>query len=130
MGFFMRNLGAYTVDRRKTDPLYKDVLKEYATLTIENGYDNLFFPGGTRSRAGAVEHRLKLGLLGTGVQAYINNLRRKVSKPNVYIVPATLSFQLVLEAETLIDDFLKEAGKARYIISDDEFEAQKAKLLG
>src|SRR5262249_10156551 len=45
ISFFMHNLGAYTVDRKKTDPLYKEVLKEYATLTLENGYDNIFFPG-------------------------------------------------------------------------------------
>ena len=32
-----------------------------------------------------------------------------------------LVFQLVLEVETLIDDFLKEVGKSRYIITDDEF---------
>jgi len=121
VGFFMHNLGAYTVDRRKTDPLYKRVLKEYATLTLEHDYDNIFFPGGTRSRSGAIETRLKLGLLGTGMKAYINNLRRKKPGSNIYIVPATLSFQLVLEAETLIDDFLKDVGKARYIITDDEF---------
>lgn len=121
LGFFMRNLGAYTVDRRKQDPLYKRVLKEYATLTLENGYDNIFFPGGTRSRSGAVEKKLKLGLLGTGVSAYVNNLRAQKPRERMYIVPATLSFQLVLEAETLVDDFLKEVGKARYIITDDEF---------
>lgn len=121
MSFFMRNLGAYTVDRKKQDPLYKRVLKEYATLTIEHGYDNLFFPGGTRSRSGAVERKLKRGLLGTGLQAYINNLRQNVARPKVFVVPCTLSFQLVLEAETLIDDFLKEVGKSRYIIDDDEF---------
>ena len=120
LGFFLRNLGAYTVDRRKQDPLYKDVLKEYAQLTLENGYDNIFFPGGTRSRAGALERKLKLGLLGTGVSAYVKNLQRGRSKERIYIVPATLSFQLVLEAETLIDDFLQEAGKSRYIITDDE----------
>jgi glycerol-3-phosphate O-acyltransferase len=125
LGFFMHNLGAYTVDRKKSDPLYKDVLKEYATLTLEYGYDNLFFPGGTRSRSGAVERKLKLGLLGTGVQAYINNLRRGAASPKIYIVPATLSFQLCLEAETLIDDFLKEVGKSRYIIDDDEFSQPK-----
>lgn len=119
LGFFMRNLGAYTVDRRKTDPLYKNVLKEYAQLTIENGYDNIFFPGGTRSRAGALEKKLKLGLLGTGVGAYARHLRAGSDK-RVFIVPATLSFQLVLEAETLIDDFLQEVGKSRYIITDDE----------
>lgn len=121
LGFFLHNLGAYTVDRKKRDPLYKDVLKEYCTLTLEAGYDNIFFPGGTRSRSGAVEKKLKLGLLGCGVNAFVNNLTRKRPDPRVFIVPATLSFQLVLEAETLIDDFLKEQGKSRYIITDDEF---------
>ena len=136
LSFFMHNLGAYTVDRKKTDPLYKDVLKHYATLTLEFGYDNIFFPGGTRSRSGAIERKLKYGLLGTGVQAYINNLKRQRPQPNLYVVPMTLSFDLVLEAETLIDDFLKEVGKARYIIDDDEFAQPKrvfefvSKLVG
>ena len=117
---FMHNL-RYTVDRRKRDPLYKRVLKEYATMTLELGYDNLFFPGGTRSRSGAIERYLKLGLAGVGVRSYVNNLRNGRASPNIYFVPVTLSFQLVLEAETLIDDFLKEVGKSRYIITDDEF---------
>ncbi len=126
LGFFMKNLGAYTVDRRKQDPLYKRVLKEYCTLTLENGYDNIFFPGGTRSRSGAVEAKLKLGLLGCGLPAYTHNLQaNKRDKERFFIVPATLSFQLVLEAETLIDDFLKEQGKSRYIITDDEFSRPK-----
>lgn len=120
LGFFMHNLGAYTVDRKKNDPLYKEVLKEYATLTLEYGYDNIFFPGGTRSRAGAIERRVKMGLLGTGINAYVDNLKRSAPTPKIYIVPATLSYQLVLEAETLIDDFLKDVGKSRYIIEDDE----------
>lgn len=121
MGFFMHNLGAYTVDRKKRDPLYKETLKTYATLSLELGYDNLFFPGGTRSRSGAVERHLKLGLMGAGLEAYINNLKKKRPNPNIYIVPTTLSYQLVLEAETLIDDFLKEVGESRYVIEDDEF---------
>lgn len=121
LSFFMHNLGAYTVDRKKQDPLYKDALKTYAQLTLEHGYDNIFFPGGTRSRSGAIEKRLKLGLAGSGLQAYIQNLRAAKAQPNVYVVPCTLSFELVLEAETLVDDFLKEVGKARYIIDDDEF---------
>jgi glycerol-3-phosphate O-acyltransferase len=121
MGVFMSNLGAYRVDRKKQNALYKDVLKGYATYSIELGYHNLFFPGGTRSRSGKVEQHLKLGLLGTGLEAYINNLIAGRPKPNVYVVPCTVNFPLVLEAETLIDDYLKEAGKARYIITDDEF---------
>lgn len=120
LSFFMHNLGSYRVDRRKKHELYKLVLKEYATVTLERGYDNLFFPGGTRSRSGAIERRLKLGLLGTGLAAYINNLRRGKPKPNIYVVPCTVNYHLVLEAETLIEDYLKEEGKSRYIIEDDE----------
>ena len=121
ISFFMRNLGAYKVDRRKKCGLYKDVLKEYATCALEMGYNNLFFPGGTRSRSGAVEQRLKKGLLGTSLSAYVNNLKSGAKRPNLYVVPCTLSYLLVLEAETLIDDHLKEVGKSRYIIDDDEF---------
>ena len=51
ISFFMRNLGAYRVDRRLRFELYKDVLKEYSTVLLEHGYHSLFFPGGTRSRS-------------------------------------------------------------------------------
>ncbi len=125
MGVFMHNLGAYTVDRRKRAWVYKDMLKTYAGCTMELGLHNLFFPGGTRSRSGAVERRLKLGLLSTALEAYINNLRRKKDRPDVFVVPCTLNYQLVLEGETLIDDHLKEVGKSRYIIEDDEFSKPK-----
>ncbi|MBL4684782.1 MAG: 1-acyl-sn-glycerol-3-phosphate acyltransferase [Nannocystaceae bacterium] len=120
ISFFMHNLGAYRVDRRVRAGLYKEVLKTYSCVTIERGYHSLFFPGGTRSRSGAIERRLKLGLAGTGVEAFSRNQVRGVDRP-VYFVPATINYALVLEAETLIDDHLKEQGRARYIIEDDEF---------
>lgn len=120
LSFFMANLGAYKVDRRKTATLYKEVLKEYATCSMEMGYNNLFFPGGTRSRSGAVESRLKKGLMGCAVRAYTQNLIARSARPDIYIVPVTINYLLVLEAETLIDDHLKEVGKSRYIIEDDE----------
>jgi len=128
IGFFMHHLGAYKVDRRKKAWLYKEVLKTYAGCTIEAGYHNMFFPGGTRSRSGAVESRLKLGLLGMGLDAYIRNLQANRPRPDVFIVPVTLNYQLVLEAETLIEDHLKEAGKSRYIIEDDEFSKPRRVL--
>ncbi|MBI4575024.1 MAG: 1-acyl-sn-glycerol-3-phosphate acyltransferase [Planctomycetes bacterium] len=121
LSFFMHNLGAYKVDRRKTASLYKEVLKEYATVALELGYDNLFFPGGTRSRSGEVERHLKLGLMGCGLRAYVQNLREGRDRPEVYVVPATISYALVLEAETLIADHLKSTGRSRFIITDDEF---------
>jgi glycerol-3-phosphate O-acyltransferase len=119
LSFFMHNLGAYRVDRRLRHSLYKDVLKAYSCVLIERGYHSLFFPGGTRSRSGAVERKLKLGLAGTGVEAFARTTM--AGKPQrVFFVPATINYLLTLEAETLIDDFLTEEGKARYLIEDDE----------
>lgn len=128
LSYFMRNLGAYRVDRRKTAPLYKDILKEYATVAIEKGVHNLFFPAGTRVRSGHLEEKLKYGLLSSGLRAYINNIRNGKPRPNVYVVPCTLNYHLVLEASTLMEDHLKSVGKARYIITDDEFSKPRQVL--
>ena len=38
LSYFMHNLGAYRVDRRLKHVLYKDVLKAYSCVLIENGY--------------------------------------------------------------------------------------------
>jgi glycerol-3-phosphate O-acyltransferase len=124
LSFFMHNLGAYRVDRRLRHELYKDVLKEYSTVLLEHGYHSLFFPGGTRSRSGAVERRLKLGLLGTALTAYQNHLRAGAPQRRLYVVPTTINYSIVLEAETLIDEFLAEEGKHRDIIEDDEFSSR------
>ncbi|MGC4122425.1 MAG: 1-acyl-sn-glycerol-3-phosphate acyltransferase [Myxococcales bacterium] len=119
LSFFMHNLGAYQVDRRLKYGLYKSVLKAYSCVLIERGYHSLFFPGGTRSRSGAVEEKLKLGLAGTGLEAFVRSARRGETR-RVFFVPATINYLLTLEARTLIDDFLAEVGKHRYVIDDDE----------
>jgi glycerol-3-phosphate O-acyltransferase len=120
ISFFMHNLGAYRVDRRIRVGLYKDILKLYSQVMIERGYHSLFFPGGTRSRSGMIERHLKLGLLGSGVEAFTTNRVRRVDRP-VWFVPTTINYALVLEAETLVKDWLMDEGQARYIIEDDEF---------
>ena len=122
IGFFMRNLGAYTVDRQKTDPLYRAVLKEYTTVLLERGQPSLFFPGGTRSRSGAIEDHLKMGLLGTAPIAFRHGLEAQSAKPGIFVVPCTLSYPLVLESASLIDDYLRTEGGAHYIDIRDEFE--------
>src|SRR5262249_32765336 len=38
----------------------------------------------------------------------------------IFFVPATFNFLITLEAETLIADYLTDAGKGRFIIDDDE----------
>ena len=119
LSFFMHNLGAYRVDRRLRHALYKDVLKAYSCIVLERGYHSLFFPGGTRSRSGGLERKLKLGLAGTGVEAMARTAARGAMRKG-FFVPATINYLLTLEAETLIGDFLQEEGKHRYIIDDDE----------
>jgi len=71
-------------------------------------------------RSGQVEQRLKLGLMSSGLRAYINNLQKKKQNPNIYIVPCTLNYHLVLEAESLIEDQLRREGKSKYILLEDE----------
>ncbi len=119
LSFFMHNLGAYKVDRRLKHALYKEVLKTYSCVLLERGFHSLFFPGGTRSRSGGIERRLKLGLAGTGVEAFQNTAKAGAPR-RVFFVPATINYMLTLEAESLIDEFLQESGKARYVLQDDD----------
>ncbi len=128
LSFFMSNLGAYTVDRQKSSFLYKTILKNYSTRILQEGIHSIFFPGGGRSRSGAIESKLKLGLLGTGLDAMIHNIKNRNPKRNVYIVPMVMSYHFVLEASSLIDDYLADAGKHRFIITDDE-SSQFSKTL-
>lgn len=121
LGWWMSRLGAYTVDRTKHAELYKEVLKDYSVLQLTRRHHSLFFPGGTRARSGRLETRVKKGLLGTGLLAWQEMLASGRPDAEVYVVPMTLSYTLCLEAKTLIEDFLSDQGKQRYIITDDEF---------
>jgi glycerol-3-phosphate O-acyltransferase len=120
LSYFMGRLGAYTVDRKKSNQIYKHTLKNYSTRILREGVHSIFFPGGGRSRSGGIETHLKLGLLGTGLEAQIRNMQEGKPNPNVYVVPMVMSYHFVLEASSLIEDYLAEAGKHRYIITDDE----------
>ena len=120
LGFFMQNLGAYKVDRRLQFGLYKKTLKVYSQILIERGFHSLFFPGGTRCRSNRVESKLKLGLLGSALAAQEHQLGKANDRP-VYVVPLTLNYQIVLEAESLINDHLVEDGRSAYFLENDEF---------
>ncbi len=128
LSFFMSQLGSYTVDRQKNNVIYKQVLKNYSTRILREGIHSIFFPGGGRSRSGALESKVKLGLLGTGLEAQIEGMRSGNPKSNVYIVPMVTSYHFVLEASSLIEDYLSEWGKSRFIIMNDE-SWQAAQIL-
>ncbi|MDZ7880059.1 MAG: 1-acyl-sn-glycerol-3-phosphate acyltransferase [Saprospiraceae bacterium] len=112
--FFMNRLGAYRVDRRKKNTVYLETLKAMSNLSIQRGTNTLFFPGGTRSRSGEVEKKLKMGLLGTAVEAQ-RSLSGRGDKNKIFIVPLTTSYHTVLEAPFLIHQHLQIVGKERYL---------------
>jgi glycerol-3-phosphate O-acyltransferase len=112
--FFMNRLGAYRVDRRKKNEIYLETLKAMSNLAIQRGTNSLFFPGGTRSRSGEVETKLKMGLLGTTVEAQ-RALCQKGSPKKVFIVPLVMSYHFTLEAPFLIQQHLQIVGKERYL---------------
>jgi glycerol-3-phosphate O-acyltransferase len=129
LGFFMSRLGSYTVDRQKRNEIYKHTLKNYSTRILKEGIHSIFFPGGGRSRSGAIESKVKLGLLGTGLEAQIDLIRAGDPNKKVYIVPMVTSYHFVLEAGSLIEDYLEESGKSRFIESSDE-SWQIKKVIG
>ncbi|MCS7036369.1 MAG: 1-acyl-sn-glycerol-3-phosphate acyltransferase [Saprospiraceae bacterium] len=117
--YFMNRLGAYRVDRRKKNIIYLETLKTMSRLSIQRGVNSLFFPGGTRARSGELERELKLGLLGTTVEAQ-RALCQQGSDRKVFIVPMVLSYHFVLEAPFLIEEYLRSVGKEQYLRLRDE----------
>lgn len=123
LAFFMNRLGAYKVDRRKKNSFYLEALKNYSTIALQRGAHSIFFPGGTRSRSGALETKLKLGLLGTAVEAQKLHFRNYPEElaPRIFVVPCIINYHFVLEAEGLINDYLKETGKEKFLRENDEY---------
>ncbi|HRI58468.1 MAG TPA: 1-acyl-sn-glycerol-3-phosphate acyltransferase [Saprospiraceae bacterium] len=148
--YFMNRLGAYRVDRRKKNPIYLETLKTMSKLSIQRGVNSLFFPGGTRSRSGALETELKMGLLGTAVEAQRTMCQEGIGKQGtdskvegnapstvhrppstgekVFIVPMVLCYNFVLEAPFLIEQHLRSTGKENYLRLKDEGTSVRAWL--
>ena len=120
----MSNLGPYKLDRRKKNPIYVETLKSYSKTNVIAGANTIFFPGGTRSRAGNIENDLKLGLLGTVMEAqrehYFTNPSTLATK--IFVVPLTISYPFVLEASSLIEEHLKRTGKEQYLTQENNME--------
>ena len=122
VAYFINRLGAYKVDRRKKNPIYLECLKSMACYSLQKGVNNLFFPGGTRSRSGAIEERLKLGLLGSVIESqrlFIQDNR----KEKIFVVPLILDYHFVLEAKYLINSHLQATGREKFIKQKDSYKS-------
>jgi len=124
--YFMNRLGAYRIDRRKKNPVYLETLKVMSKQSLESGTSSLFFPGGTRSRSGAMENKFKLGMMGTAVEAQRSNYQ-KGKEEKIFIVPVILGYHFVLEGKFLIESHLKNTGKEMYFKSsrDESYSFRK-----
>ena len=111
--FFMNRLGAYKVDRRKKNKVYLQTLNDYSRLSIVEGVNSIFFPGGTRSRSGEVEEKAKLGLLSSLIVAQ-RDLLQNGSTKKIVVYPMVLSYESVLEARSLMLQHLKSIGQEKY----------------
>ena len=118
LSFSMSRLGAYTVDRQKSSQVYKNALKNYSTSILKRGIHSIFFPAGGRVRSGAIESHLKLGLLGTALQAQLERYQEGHPNPNIYVVPMVMNYPFVFEASSLIEDYLESSGKHRFMPND------------
>lgn len=124
VAYLINRLGAYRVDRRKKNPIYLESLKSMASFSIQSGLNQIFFPGGTRSRSGSLEDKLKLGLLGSVVEAQ-RTATVSDSGKKIFVVPMILGYHFVLEAKYLIDQHLRLESKEKYIKSKDQFKSYR-----
>ena len=123
LAYFMNSLGAYKVDRRKKNTIYLDTLKTYSRNALKQGCHSLFFPGGTRSRSGEIENKLKTGLLSTVIEAQrelYQEAKEGEEVKKIFIVPIVINYHFTLEAPLLIRDYLKKMGKERYYVETDK----------
>jgi glycerol-3-phosphate O-acyltransferase len=111
--YFMNRLGAYKIDRRKKNVMYLQTLNSYSKLSILEEVNTIFFPGGTRSRSGEVEQKLKLGLLNSLLLAQRILIENK-SNHKIIVFPVVLSYESVLEARSLIFQHLRGEGQEKF----------------
>jgi len=114
IAYYLNRLGPYRVDRRKKNPIYLENLKSYTSLSLVKHNSNIFFPGGTRSRSGHLEDKLKLGLLGSVIDAQRYCIKHNLDN-KIFIVPVIVSYNFVLEANSLIEQHLRKKGKEKYM---------------
>lgn len=113
VAYFINRLGAFRVDRRKKNPIYLECLKSMAGYSVLKGVNCLFFPGGTRSRSGQTEDKLKLGLISSLIEAQRLHIENNEDR-KIFVVPLNIGYHFVLEASHLIDQHLQLVGRDKY----------------
>jgi glycerol-3-phosphate O-acyltransferase len=96
VGWLFRTAGAFFLRRRyQGDDLYATLLREYVSAILREGHNIEVFIEGGRTRTGQVLPP-KLGLLSV-----IADLVARGEVPTVYVVPASIGYERVVELSSL-----------------------------
>jgi len=128
--YYMSRVGTYKIDRRKRNPIYRKTLDLFSTVSIQEGLNSIFYPGGTRSRTGGIEQKLKYGLMNTIIDSQNDFFLQGIDK-KIIIVPLVSSYHFVLESNSLIDQHLRKTGKENYfdVIKKKNVQLKRIRFL-
>ena len=101
LNWFLRRVGAFTIDRENKDPLYLKVFGKYFNTLLEKQIDTYCFIEGGRSYDGRLKHP-RLGLLKTALQTQKNN-----PKSELFIIPTAVVYNQVLEDKIITNIGIK-----------------------
>lgn len=96
---------AWTVDRSRTDPLYYEAVHEFSAVLAESGFPQFYFPIIERAASGALPAVFNRKVFSPALSAFRNQLRLGIHRP-VFVIPVTLNYPFVLEAELLADEWV------------------------
>ena len=101
LGQFLRNCGAYYIRRQWADDvLYATVVQAYVDALLRNGYNMECFVEGSRSRTGKLMQP-KLGM----IRLIVSSIMRGETS-DAWIVPTSVQYDRVIEAETYVSELL------------------------
>ncbi|MFW7378745.1 MAG: 1-acyl-sn-glycerol-3-phosphate acyltransferase [Oligoflexus sp.] len=106
---FLGRVSAYFIRREKMNAIYNAVLYQYIALLHRDGYSQMVFVEGTRSKTGETLQP-KVGI----VSSYINAFLEHKTRPLVF-VPINVTYDFVMEGDSYLSYIIKSATAASEI---------------
>ncbi len=107
--YIFKSFGSYFIRRRFRDPLYHAVLERYVQQITRNRVTQGIFPEGGLSRDGTLRPP-KIGLL----DYVVGTLRDPAFDGDIWLVPAAINYDRVLEDRTLTRELFVGAPRRSY----------------
>lgn len=109
--YIFKSFGSYFIRRKFRDPLYHTVLERYVQQITRNRVTQGIFPEGGLSRDGTLRPP-KVGLL----DYLVGTLRDPAFEGDLWLVPAAINYDRVLEDRTLTRELVVGAPRRSYLM--------------